>query len=175
MEWGSTHRCLPSPPRETLAFWPIFPYSWKLLTWLPSPPLALSDSRFSPTLVRITFRSSAHWLSLGPLPACLSWAGPEHLLFKPPNQHTQAVSSINCLTPTHLLSKKRHLISLAIDRFDELMTNFYATHLSLPPKAHHPSSTPAVSLSMGSVPAPMSFWTHSSAEMALQEVTKYNI
>lgn len=83
---------------------------------------------------------------------------------------------MNCLTSAHLLSKERHLtIILNIDRFDELMTNCHATRLSLSPKAHRPSSTTAVSLSMGSVPAPTSFCTHSSAEMALQGVMKYNI
>lgn len=44
---------------ETPVFWPIFPYSLKLLIWFPALPLAPSDSRYSLTLVRMTFRSSA--------------------------------------------------------------------------------------------------------------------
>lgn len=75
---------------ETPVFWSIFPCSWKLLIWLPSPPLALCDTRFSLTSVRMTFRSWTPWLSLGPLLACLFfWDRARAPPFQTPNRLPQ--------------------------------------------------------------------------------------
>lgn len=138
--------------RGTPAFWPIFPYSWKLLIWLTSIPLAPSDSRFSLTLVKMTFQSSAPWLSLGPLLACFILLGRARASsFQLPNQHPQ------------------------ITMFEKLMTNCPAAHPSLPPKAHCSSSTPAVSFGMGSAPAPHLLLSTQFCRMAYITAHSYKV